>query len=63
MEVTPESFKVLLERAELKPTPEDEEIIRNLFGRYVQRLSKFREYDLSGEEVAGTFNPANIPAK
>ena len=57
MELTEEKLKVLLERAEVNPKPEDFAVLMRLMPRYFERLSKFREVDLSGEEVAGTYNP------
>jgi hypothetical protein len=55
MEFTEEKLKILLERAEVNPKPEDFEVLMRLMPDYLERLSKFREVDLSGEEVAGTF--------
>ena len=57
MELTEEKLKVLLERAEVNPKPEDFEVVMRLMGKYFDRLSKFRELDLNGEEVAGTYTP------
>lgn len=57
MELTEEKLKVLLERAEVNPKPEDFAVVFRLMGRYFERLSKFREVDLKGEEVAGTYSP------
>lgn len=57
MELTEEKLKVLLERAEVNPKPEDFEVVYKMMGRYFERLSKFREVDLTNEEVAGTFTP------
>ena len=61
MELTEEKLKVLLERAEVNPNPEDFAVLMKWMPRYFERLSKFREVDLSGEEVAGTYSP--IPPK
>ena len=57
MEFTEEKLKVLLERAEVKPLPGDFEVLVKWMPRYFERLSKFREVDLKGEEVAGTYSP------
>ena len=57
MELTEEKLRILLERAEVDPNPEDFEVLMKLMPDYFDRLSKFREVDLSGEEVAGTFQP------
>jgi|RhiMetdeSRZDD1v2_1073273.scaffolds.fasta_scaffold1810442_2 hypothetical protein len=57
MELTEEKLKVLLERAEVNPKPEDFAVVLRMMGPYLERLSKFREVDLSGEEVAGTYTP------
>jgi hypothetical protein len=57
MELTEEKLRVLLERAEVNPKPEDFEVVFKWMGRYFDRLSKFRELDLNGEEVAGTYSP------
>lgn len=57
MELTEEKLKVLLERAEVNPKPEDFEVLMKWMGRYFDRLSKFRQLDLSDEEVAGTYIP------
>lgn len=57
MELTREKLEVLLERAEVKPKPEDFEVLLKMMGPYFDRLSKFREVDLSGEEVAGMYIP------
>jgi hypothetical protein len=57
MKLTKAKLQVLLERAEVKPKPEDFEVVLRLMGPYFDRLSKFRELDLSGEEVAGTYTP------
>lgn len=57
MELTEEKLRILLERAEVDPTPEDFEVVFKWMGRYFERLSKFRELDLTNEEVAGTYTP------
>ena len=57
MELTEEKLRVLLERAEVNPKQEDFEVVFKLMGRYFERLSKFRQVDLNGEEVAGTYTP------
>ncbi len=57
MELTEEKLRVLLERAEVNPKPEDFEVLMRLMGPYFERLSKFRELDLTNEEVAGTYSP------
>src|SRR4051794_36464862 len=41
MEFTEDKLKVLLERAEVKPTPEDWEVLVKWMPRYFERLSKF----------------------
>ena len=57
MELTEEKLRILLERAEVNPNAEDFEVLMRLMPDYFDRLSKFREVDLSDEEVAGTFSP------
>lgn len=57
MELTEEKLKVLLERAEVNPKPEDFEVLMKWMPRYYERLSKFRQVDFNGEEVAGTYTP------
>ncbi len=57
MELTEEKLRILLERAEVNPNAADFEVLMRLMPDYFDRLSKFREVDLSDEEVAGTFSP------
>lgn len=57
MKLTREKLEILLERAEVNPKQEDFDVLLKLMGPYFDRLSKFREVDLSGEEVAGMYVP------
>ena len=55
--MSPEELKLLLEKAGLKLTAEDQERLRLLFEKFQGRLSLLREADLGEEEVAGIFPP------
>jgi hypothetical protein len=57
MDLTEEKLRVLLERAEVHPSPEDFAVVMRMIPPYIERLSKFRQMDFEGEEVAGTFSP------